>query len=336
MTKVLPVTNLFRYATGELSQDAFICWLVAHATEEAWDEDPLLRGCAVDFLSAILASRQIAWTDTTRVTSIQRQYKKIDILIRVGSAVIIVEDKIFTGTHDDQLNRYRETLLEEGWAETEIILVYYKIEDQPVSEKGVDYEFTRERLLQIFRKFPSCKNPIFRDYVARLEQMEAVSRSWSVTPIADWNGEMYIGFFKNLCQTFLKDENSSWGYVPNPTGGFMGLWWFGILQDSDYERMGLDINEVEDLYIQIENDIITVKYSAPPDSDGDIVRQIRWTIYSYFHEKLGESFKKKTFRPGRYMTIGYIEYNEKNYLKKLLLLRDTLRKMSKEVDEFYD
>ena len=33
-------TNLFYYATSELSQDAFICWLLSHCLKECAEEKP--------------------------------------------------------------------------------------------------------------------------------------------------------------------------------------------------------------------------------------------------------------------------------------------------------
>lgn len=42
----LSSNNLFRYATSELSQDAFICWLVSFALRENEGVDKVLTQCA--------------------------------------------------------------------------------------------------------------------------------------------------------------------------------------------------------------------------------------------------------------------------------------------------
>jgi hypothetical protein len=39
--------NLFSYATSELSQDAFICWLLSWASLEYKDVDGQLHQCAI-------------------------------------------------------------------------------------------------------------------------------------------------------------------------------------------------------------------------------------------------------------------------------------------------
>jgi hypothetical protein len=41
--------NLFSYATSELSQDAFLCWLLSYAINGC-SKDLSLKACAQDFL----------------------------------------------------------------------------------------------------------------------------------------------------------------------------------------------------------------------------------------------------------------------------------------------
>ncbi len=91
------------YATSELSQDAFICWLMKFASEEHFNEDVALTNCAKELLSMIITTGE-----NLIVTSVLRQYKKIDVLVKVNNKYnIIIEDKTFTGQHGDQINEYR-------------------------------------------------------------------------------------------------------------------------------------------------------------------------------------------------------------------------------------
>ena len=93
--------NLFMYATSELSQDAFICWLMNFAHKDHLNEDVVLTNCAKELLSKIIRTGE----DLT-VTDIKRQYKNIDVLLEVNSKYhIIIEDKTFSGQHDDQIER---------------------------------------------------------------------------------------------------------------------------------------------------------------------------------------------------------------------------------------
>ncbi|MPM18936.1 hypothetical protein SDC9_65354 [bioreactor metagenome] len=47
----MPRNNLFNYATKELSQDAFICWLLAFAMTEHELENLALASCAREILA---------------------------------------------------------------------------------------------------------------------------------------------------------------------------------------------------------------------------------------------------------------------------------------------
>ncbi len=187
--------NLFRYATSELSQDAFICWLLSHLKEEVYDVDKYMTACANDFMAEIFKNT-IVWTKDKRVKSIKRQYKKIDILVEVDDYKIIIEDKTFTSTHDNQINRYKQILIDEGVDAEKIICVYYKIIEQPNKEE-VDCEFDRIKLLNIFREYyyySETLNQIFIDYVEYLDYIHELVNSYVIyrrntTPfvlVRDW------------------------------------------------------------------------------------------------------------------------------------------------------
>lgn len=102
--------NIFEYATGELSQDAFICWCANWFND---DSKPRLQEMSVELM------KLFAGVDVIKSVSICRQFSqdvymeakkyalKIDVLMIVNdSIVVIVEDKIYTSEHDNQLQRY--------------------------------------------------------------------------------------------------------------------------------------------------------------------------------------------------------------------------------------
>lgn len=332
----LGATNLFRYATSELSQDAFICWLLSHLTPEGWDADPQVRACAADFMDRVLwNSRQLRYRPGWRIQDIRRQYDKIDVLIVLNQYRIILEDKVATGTRRNQIAGYQKALLasEPGLAQKNILTVYYKIIDQPGPEPGVDCEFTRGDLLALFRPYGGrIANPIFCDYLEYLEWIEARTNSWQTLPIADWSPQAYIGFFKHLQQALQAAPaplECSWGYVSNPSGGFMGLWLGGLFSSGELDAMGLTQDVCDNLYIQFENDIIAVKYSVDPQNNPDRDRsaRARRALYEYLGRRLGGEWEKKVFRYGTFMTVGYIRYNESNYRQQLDKILDALQSL---------
>ena len=67
---VMSRNNLFNYATKELSQDAFICWLLAFAMTDHEHEDLALAACAREILAHFTGD-----TSPLVVTKIDRQEK---------------------------------------------------------------------------------------------------------------------------------------------------------------------------------------------------------------------------------------------------------------------
>lgn len=210
-------TNLFDYATSELSQDAFICWLAAHANKN-------IRGvsdAAITFVRKCYPS----FDPTNHMVKVHKQYKNIDVLLRIYDKDnvdepiqdIIIEDKTFTGTHDDQINRYKKSLIEEGIPKDNIICVYYKIVEQDRPEKDIDVEFTRKSMLRevLEPNINKTDNVIFRDYYEYLKAIDARVESWrdlakeQVKFIPDypnefskqWTSDAYRGFFIHISRS---------------------------------------------------------------------------------------------------------------------------------------
>lgn len=93
--------NLFDFAASELSQDAVICWCVNWFNFK----DSALWGLGRDMLHLICPKLLIS--DSEDVIII-RQWHKTDILLyfRLSGNAVIIEDKVYTTEHDDQINTY--------------------------------------------------------------------------------------------------------------------------------------------------------------------------------------------------------------------------------------
>ncbi len=343
--------NLFNFATSELSQDAFLGWLLSFAMKEHEQEDAALAQCA----RALLKRMYQGMKPDETVTSVELQKDNIDILVTIGDCSIIIEDKTFTGQHDDQIERYKRELGEKR-PETKIITVYYKIDDQCNLEK-VDCNLFRRGILEILQPFADkTNNAIFRDYVEHLQEMEEEAESYAAPGNADikkWTGAMHTRFFQHLRDQGIVQPEASlgWGYVSNQTGGFFGLWWHWIAE-KQFASMGFAEDSptgkyVGELYLQIENaakpkesdenaDIIALKYSVNAGeltpADWEIVQQIRWALYEKMKEYfgcLGVPYQKKTFRTGTFMSVGYVTYDMTNY-------KDRIQAMQKALDGIVD
>ena len=69
--------NLFNYATSELSQDAFLCWLASYTLEDA-EPDDTLRSCAREMLELFVPEFN---GHPFTLTDVERQVWHIDVLL---------------------------------------------------------------------------------------------------------------------------------------------------------------------------------------------------------------------------------------------------------------
>ncbi len=114
--------NIFKYATSELSQDAFLCWLLSYAVDGC-NANTELTKCAQELLQLFDESLNKKDLCIDKDNGIRRQVSvnvaetkgKIDILIKLKNGQeIIIEDKTFSSEHDDQLTTYKNSRKEKG------------------------------------------------------------------------------------------------------------------------------------------------------------------------------------------------------------------------------
>jgi hypothetical protein len=219
--------NLFDYATSELSQDAFLCWLISWAHRDFRDTDRPLHRTGLTFLSRLLALHGIAPPEECKSLTVYPQYKKIDIVVLVNhDLVLLIEDKTFTGEHSNQLSRYLDTVRED-FEERRAVPIFLKTGDQSSYEtaRKAGYAlFLRRDLLSLLDEDERLRveTDIFRDFLDRLRRIEADVQSFRHIPVSRWERDRgpWTGFFIAL-QERLGGE---WYYVPFP-GDFMGFQW---------------------------------------------------------------------------------------------------------------
>ena len=137
------VPNIFKYATSELSQDAMIAWLMACA--KAGEDDAALREVGQSFIRFLLETpcngveravldgdgklRPYDGDGVVSGVEVWKQYKSIDVYccatIDDQPVTFVIEDKIDTLAHGDQLERYKKTARQDPKAHY-IKLIYLK------------------------------------------------------------------------------------------------------------------------------------------------------------------------------------------------------------------
>lgn len=310
--------NLFTYATSELSQDAFLCWLMSYAMKDA-KKDEALRRCAVAFLKQFVPPIKTLEDGEIYVSNIERQHGKIDVLLTLeGGYKIIVEDKTFTSDHDEQLTRYKDLLISEGVNPELVYGIYYKTgfeSDTSNAEKAGYAVFDRKRILSILNANSSgMTNDIFLDYLDYYNTFESETQRYKILPVEQWDWKMIQGYYYDLKKAadFRRgslDGAFNYGYVANPSGGFYGMWlfsqtalYYGAVEFYPYLQMEFNngaINICAKLYI--ENDMQSFK----PSELKDMIAYNNTQEWKYDLEQFGY-FKPSRLSSGKTMTVGTI------------------------------
>lgn len=219
--------NLFRFATSELSQDAFICWLLSWADPSRASTNVALHNTATLLLDRLLAIGKVNKPDAYRQVIVRKQVRHIDVLIEInGQFAIIIEDKTFTKHHSGQLERYLADV-HTRFPKENVAAIYLKTGDQSsyAEVENVGYScFRRSEFLEVLQQGRQLgvASDIFRDFHAYLESIEEAVSSFKTKSLDDWDWNCWTGFFIELQRQL---DDGAWDYVANPSGGFMGFWW---------------------------------------------------------------------------------------------------------------
>lgn len=118
--------NIFEFATSELSQDAFLCYLMSFGKSKYKDTNTEEYKLARSFLKELSVEEDIK--------KIKRQESHIDVLILTESYAVILEDKTFSKEHNEQLKRYVERC-KKDYPNKNVKLLYFKTGYTSIQEK---------------------------------------------------------------------------------------------------------------------------------------------------------------------------------------------------------
>ena len=291
--------NLFDFATSELSQDAALCWLLSFA--DAAHSDSPVHKAAGKFLELIYSKFGFAAPEQPRV-EVTKQVGGIDILCLVdGKTALIIEDKVGTIQHSDQLARYKayaeETL---GHAPDDHLPIYLQTGDQCSFEEVEKHGFrvvTRADLLELLEsesgRAAGRSSDILSDFTTYLRKIEDDVQSYCRVPLANWSWNAWKGFYSALTRALGAGE---WRYVANPAGGFLGFWWHFLAFDGG------------EVYLQLEQEKFCFKiYVADSEK--------RWKLRQEWHDRVVEKCRARDLRAkkpqrfgnGEYMTVAILE-----------------------------
>jgi hypothetical protein len=341
--------NLFDFATSELSQDAFICWLIEWINHEK--EDQNLYKTAKLLLDKFFDLCGNSKPKVYRKVKVKKQFENIDVLVVVNDEyVIIIEDKTDTENHSGQLNRYENAVLNskdkdlpDKLSEDNLLLIYFKTGNQSNLSDVIskDYKpFMRGDFLKILKDHSGkINNAIFKDYYDYLQNIDYKTKNYEETNIEEWKWCEWQGFYIELQDKldFQKDKKGEvwegqWKYVANQTGGFIGFgWnWFKIKGGG--------------IYMQLEQEKFCFKVMA------DETILMRSEFRKKWHDKIMQTCegknlnvcKPKRFGNGKFMTVAVLngdyrctkdnKFNIEKTIKQLKemenILKETVNKNS--------
>ena len=255
--------NLFHFATSELSQNAFLGWLLAWADSRWKNLDPDLHRLGVRFVSALLAlhDKKLLMNGSLAIR-VERQVCRADIVAEINNAIIIaIADK--TVICGDQGNYEVMESLGIKYPNREVLPVYITAGDQASYSGAQSPPLLRAQLIALLHEDERLlsRNAVLSDFCLFLEQRETDVQGWRYRPVVDWSRQYtpWIGFFQSLQTEFV---DLDWKYVPNAHGGFIGAWW---------NRRIWDRSQGAQLYLQISQGPLQFRVSGLQHSDNGIL-----------------------------------------------------------------
>ncbi|MEZ4959670.1 MAG: PD-(D/E)XK nuclease family protein [Saprospiraceae bacterium] len=304
--------NIFEIATKELSQDAFITWLLQWADSKSSSFDEDLNKCGRDFVTALI-KKEFPEFDG-RITSVRAgmQWEKIDVWAEVNNEyLIIIEDKTHTGQHSGQLSRYKTTA--EGWCNDQNpkyktpICIYLKTGNESqfsltkVIEEGFKI-YSRQEFLELLNK-DEIENDVFKDFKENLTKIEKANNQWENEPVKNWKGNDWQGFYQFL-ERHPEIGLVRWDLINSLSGSF----WNAVLNWNYWD--------IYPVYLQTEQDKLCFKLSTDPDEVDMPEYECRGAVRNRISELILDSAAKNglmqirrpdRFGSGKYMTIAIVD-----------------------------
>ena len=200
--------NLFDFATKELSQDAFLLWVLSNANNRSADKkDKAAHDVAVDFISFLTGKHDF----TIEKVTLRPKWGKIDIVAEIKTidgAVfnLFIEDKTTSKEHSNQLAVYNGRINDsKKYSGAENFKLFYKTdlidpeERQRVNDAGWTI-IKIKAIAEFWTKYLNSDNLIISMYAHRVMNIyDALQTSSLPSKINDREIEMltWKGFFVN-------------------------------------------------------------------------------------------------------------------------------------------
>lgn len=271
-TILLP--SLFDYATKELSQDAFFCWLFEWLHDD-YKGLPVYT-YAIKLLSYITPNNLKDKIKNIQTVEIKKQYKNIDFIVIINDELIYTfEDKIYTREHDNQLEKYKEFIAK---VFPDYIPVYVYLKTNLVWPEEIELVSAKHFLVLDIYKIRkilrgTCNNNIYMDFLKTLDRHIAEIEAFEKEDIDKWTYDNWMGFIYSVSKHVRYEdfnifhENAAWWFIMS---------WIKNFKDYANIDIGLEINTkqfVVKLYLWNEARDIPEKCKILVKDDLDFITQ---------------------------------------------------------------
>lgn len=192
--------NFFNYATNELSQDAFFCWLIEWSLDKFKNENYELHKLSLDFLKKIIPN-EFSKDFKVNTCKIFMQRKNMDFIAEINNTIIIhFEDKIKSHTTDYQLSKYKE-ILEKDFPKHRIYNIYLKTDLIWPKEKSIveKYGYTLIDLMTVGDILKNdTSSDIYNNYYLKVKQRIDDYSKYKTTNPKNWDYNQWIGFVYDI------------------------------------------------------------------------------------------------------------------------------------------
>jgi hypothetical protein len=283
--------NIFNYATSELTQDAFITWLLQWANPIYKTENEKLHELGTSFLASLLAKQNIILTEIENF-DVESQFYKIDVFVRFtmqGKTYgIIIEDKVHSGDHSNQLQRYKAKISALNSCEI-IVGIYFKTGYQVNFNNVIEndyHHYSVKDFLTIVNQASVTKinNDILTQYHSYLLEKEkdfdlahASAENYVFLPIKQWNWWSCVKFF----HTHKNHFNAKWTSVANNREPLLAFW-FGGKKFKVKRSDGISLELTLYVDIQFAREKLIVAYRLGLNGHEQKNSEVRNLVYNAF------------------------------------------------------
>jgi hypothetical protein len=300
--------NIFNYATSELTQDAFITWLLHWANPKYKTENEQLPSLGISFLASLLACQDIEINEDITNLHIKQQFHKIDVFvtfkIQDTSYGIIIEDKVHTSDHSNQLERYKTKVTELKACDVLVPIYFktgYQVNLSRIKEKGYHYYSIKDFLKLIPQeKIAHINNDVLTQFYSYLLKKEVdydyadtQANNYSIKAIKDWTWWTCVRFFHEYKDHF----KANWGEVPNNREPLLAFWFGGKnLTINDANNTPIKLGIYMDINFAKGNVRVSYRISLHgKEQKNAIIRDEIFNAFVPFLKKDGIEYKKPKF-----------------------------------------